>query len=252
MPASALLLLASSGAARVASLNLCTDEYLLLLGRPEQIVSVSYLAQDAHESPLWREARAYKANRGSIEDVLTARPTLVLTMGNGGRATALLAKRIHLQVIDIPNPTDLAGVARNISSIGLALGEPAKARVWIARLNALRRSAPKQASDAIWISGGGWSLGAQSMGAKWLRLAGFQQRAVQGGRATLETLLVAPPHVLIRSNYRSGQMSGGERWLDNPIVRHSGARQLSTDGRPWTCLGPLMIPEIERLRKAAG
>lgn len=252
MPGSALVLLASASAVRVASLNLCTDEYLLLLARPQQIVSVSYLAQDPHESPLWRQARAYLANRGSIEDVLTARPTFVLTMGNGGRATAMLAKRLHLQVMDVPNATDISGVARNLASIALALGEPAKARAWIDRLNSLRASAPKQATDTIWISGGGWSLGAQSMGAKWLRLAGFQQRALQGGRATLETLLIAPPRVLIRSNYRSGQMSGGELWLNNPIVRHSGARQLTTDGRPWTCVGPLMIPEIERLRKARG
>lgn len=251
MPGSALLLLASSGAARVASLNLCTDEYLLLLGEPKQIVSVSYLSQDPHESPLWREARHYPPNRGSIEDVLTANPTMVLTMGNGGRATTLLARRIHLHVIDVPYANDLDGVARNLASIASALGQPAKAHSWIARLNALRASAPKKAIDAIWISGGGWSLGANSMGTQWLRLAGFEQRALQGGRATLETLLAAPPRVLIKSNYRSGQMSGGELWLDNPIVRHSGARQLTTDGRPWTCVGPLMIPEIERLRKAS-
>ena len=38
MPASALLIGAS-----VASLNLCTDEYLLLLARPQEIASVSFL-----------------------------------------------------------------------------------------------------------------------------------------------------------------------------------------------------------------
>jgi iron complex transport system substrate-binding protein len=46
-------------------------------------------------------------------------------------------------------------------------------------------------------------------------------------------------------------MSGGARWLDHPVVRRAGARQVVTDGRPWTCMGPAMIPEIERLRSAA-
>jgi iron complex transport system substrate-binding protein len=46
-------------------------------------------------------------------------------------------------------------------------------------------------------------------------------------------------------------MSSGTQWLENPIVRRAGARQIVTDGRPWTCLGPLMIPEIERLRRLA-
>jgi iron complex transport system substrate-binding protein len=90
-----------------------------------------------------------------------------------------------------------------------------------------------------------------SLGAQWLRLAGFQQRGLPGGRATLETLLTKPPKILIKSNYRSGEMSGGVEWLNHPIVRGAGARQIVTDGRPWTCMGPLMIPEIERLRKLA-
>lgn len=250
MPASAFFLLAS-GAVRAASLNLCTDEYLLLLARPEQIASVSYLSQDPEESALWRQARQYKGNRGSIEDVLTLRPSLVLTMGGGGRATALLARQMHLQVIDLPYAADLRGIAGNLRLVASALGEPASAARWIARLNDLQASAPSQAKDAIWISGGGWSLSPDSLAAKWLRLAGFRQRALPGGRASLEVLLTTPPNILIKSNYRSGQASGGQRWLDNPIVRHSRSRQLSTDGRPWTCVGPLMIPEIERLRKAA-
>jgi hypothetical protein len=27
-------------------------------------------------------------------------------------------------------------------------------------------------------------------------------------------------------------------------------RSIATDGRPWTCMGPLLIGEIERLRRA--
>ena len=87
MPVS-VSLLAASGAIRVASLNLCTDEYLLLLARPSEIASVSRLSQDPAESPLWKVARRYPANRGSLEGVITARPTLVLTMGGGGRSSA--------------------------------------------------------------------------------------------------------------------------------------------------------------------
>src|SRR5580765_3634027 len=96
MPASALLIGAS-----VASLNLCTDEYLLLLARPQEIASVSFLSQDPQESPLWRSARRYPANRGSIEDVLARRPDIVLTMGGGGRATQLLARRLHIRPVEL-------------------------------------------------------------------------------------------------------------------------------------------------------
>jgi iron complex transport system substrate-binding protein len=251
MPASAFLIAGSAAAARVASLNLCTDEYLLLLGQPRQIVGVSYLSKDPLESPLWRVARRYHGNRGSIEDVLTVRPSLVLTMGGGGRATALLARSLHIQTLDLPYTANLQGVAQNLRSVAAALGDPARANPWVKRLNALRAAAPRTAADAIWVSGHGDSLTPDSLGAQWLRLAGLQQRALPGGQATLETVLTSPPKVLLRSDYRAGQMSGGARWLDHPIVRHAGARQIVTDGRPWTCMGPLMIPEIERLRNMA-
>ena len=89
MPASAFLL-----AARVASLNLCTDEYLLLLARPDEVASVSYLSQDPLESPLWRLGRRFHGNYGSFEQVLKTRPEVLLTMGGGGRASGLLAERI--------------------------------------------------------------------------------------------------------------------------------------------------------------
>ena len=247
MPAFASVL-AVSAAVRAASLNLCTDEYLLLLAEQRQIVGVSYLARDERETSLWRLARHYSGNRGSIEDILPLRPNLLVTGGGGGRSTALLARRAGIRTVDITYAADLDGVAENLRKVAAALGNPARAEPWLRRLAALRRDAPARQLDTIWISGGGFSLSPESLGAQWLRLAGLRQRPLAGGRATLETLLTNPPRVLIKSDYRSNEMSGGERWLAHPIVRHAGARQMVTDGRPWTCVGPLMIPEIERLR----
>ena len=248
MPAFALL--AASLPLRVASLNLCTDEYLLLLARPERVISVSYLSQDPQESRLWRTARGYRGNRGSLEDVLTQRPDLVLTMGGRGRAGTLLAGRLRIRSLDIPNPTTLAGVEANLRAVAAALGTPRRALPWIWRLKALQARSPSTAMDAVWVSGGGQSLSGVGLGAEWLRLAGYRQRALPGGRLTLETMVTNPPKVLIRSNYRSGQMSAGERWLENPIIRRSASRKVVTDGRVWTCMGPLMLSEIERLRSA--
>ena len=247
MPASAFL--AASAAARVASLNLCTDEYLLLLAQPGEVVSVSYLSQDPLESPLWRKARSHKGNRGSIEDVIGLKPTLFLTMGGGGRSTSLLARRLNLQTLDLAYATSLKDVEKNLRTVAAALGNVRRAEAWVAQIDALRRKSPHRASDAIWVSGSGESLAPGSIGAEWLRLAGMRQRSLPGGRVTLETLLTNPPSILVRSDYRSGQMSGGTRWLKHPIVRRAGAIQLVTDGRPWTCMGPLMVPEIERLRR---
>ena len=72
MAAFASLLAASAAAVRVASLNLCSDEYALLLARPGEVVSVSRLSHDPAETALASRAAGIGSNRGRLEDVLAA------------------------------------------------------------------------------------------------------------------------------------------------------------------------------------
>ena len=243
MAASALL-----AAASVASLNLCTDEYLLLLAKPQEIASVSFLSRDPQESPLWKLARRHHSNRGSLEDVLAQKPKTVLTMGGGGRATSLIAHRMGIRTIDLRPASAVDDVASNFKAVATALGDPTRATPWLKRLATLRATAPMKARDAIWLGGGGQTIGVPSVGADWMRLAGLAQRPLKGDRISLETLLVRPPSVLVQSTYRHGEFSRGAQWLNHPIVRNARAKRLQADGRAWTCMGPLVIGEIERFR----
>ena len=250
MPASVLLSAAS--ALRVASLNLCTDEYLLLLARPEEIASVSFLSRDPRESVLWREAQRHPGNRGSLESALEHRPTLVLTMGGGGRSTAMIARRLGIRVLDLPYPARIADVRRQAVQVAAALGDRRRAVPLVQEIAALQRSRPRVAKDAAFLTGGGFSLDPASLGAEWMRLAGLQQRSVKGGRLTLEGLATDPPRLLLRSAYRSGQWSRGTQWLNHPIVRRLEPRTITVDGRAWTCSGLPMAREVRRLREQLG
>ena len=78
-------LLAASAALKVASLNLCTDELLLLLADDSQIASVTHLSTQQSETVLWQEARRHRVNDGSLLAVASLKPDLVLTMGGGAR-----------------------------------------------------------------------------------------------------------------------------------------------------------------------
>lgn len=238
---------AASALLRVASLNLCSDEYLLLLARPGEIASVSRLSHDPQDSPLWRAGRRYPANRGTLESALATQPNLLLTMAGGGKATMLIARKLGLRTINLAYPASVADVDRTMVEVATALGDPARANGWRQRLAALR-ARPLPQRDAIFITGGGDSLAPGSLGADWMRLAGLRQRQLSGGRASLETLVFTPPKILLRSTYRRGQASLGQRWLDHPLVRRTRARLIDTDGRRWTCAGPLMFDEIVRLR----
>ncbi|WP_324807996.1 hypothetical protein SH584_01475 [Sphingomonas sp. LY29] len=250
MPVSASLSIASA-AVRAASLDLCSDEYLLLLARPGEIASVSRLSHDRADSPLWRRAQSVLANRGRVEDLISRRPSLVITMGGGaGRSSLAIASRMGWRTLALPYPATIADVERNMVRVATALGEPIRADAWRRKLNALRRAQRPETRDAIYLGGGGTSQGAASIGGQWMLLAGLKQRDLPGGRATLEFLATRPPEVILRSTYRHAQPSLGQRWLDHPLAQRPNATVIKTDGRPWTCAGPLMLPEIERLRGA--
>jgi iron complex transport system substrate-binding protein len=234
---------------RVASLNLCTDELLLLLGAPEQIASVTHLVQSEAESPLWRQARRFRRNDGSLVSVAALKPDLVLTMGGGARDRLRIAAKLNIPTLDLPYPQSIADIEQAVARVAGALRRERQAQPVLAGIKALKDQAPARGRDAAWLGGGGRSLSVGSLGAQWMALAGLKQRPLAGDRITLEQLLVRPPAVLLRSNYRAGQYSGEQRWLAHPLAHGTRrSRTVVTDGRLWNCLGPLMVGEVRRLK----
>jgi iron complex transport system substrate-binding protein len=246
MPAFAL---AFASAVRVASLNLCTDEYVLALAAPGQIASLSYLSGEPGDSRAWREARRFHRNNGTLESALPARPTHVLTMGGAGKAAAQIAARLGMRVVTIDYPQTVVEVRDQALRIGSMLGQRQRARAYAAAIGSLQANGPAPV-DAMFAGGAGNSLSQRSLGAEWLALAGYRQRSLPNGRISLETLATAPPKWLIRSDYRDGEYSRGQAWFDHPLVRRQAGRTIRTDGRAWTCAGLPMISEVERLRRA--
>lgn len=251
------LSLALAGAAeaaprRVVSLNLCSDELVLMLAAPGQIASVTHLSQDPEESPLWRQARHYPRNDGSLLSAARLRPDLLITMGGAIRDRAHIAARLGIPMLVLPFPDGLGDVAASIRRVAAALGRPARGGALARRIEGLERSRPRAMIDTIFLNGGGRTVRPSGLAAQWMALAGFRQRAVSGDKVTLEQLLLSPPAMLLRSDYRSEQYSGEQRWLSHPLARRvRRARTIWTDGRRWTCMGPLLVDEIARLRGEA-
>ncbi len=237
---------------RVASLNLCTDELLLMLAEPRQIVSVTHLAQKAEETRLWQRARGYRRNDGTLVSVVGFKPDLVLTMGGGARDRVRIAERLGIRTLDLPFPQSLGDIKSSIALVSRALERPEAGHRWVEAIEKLERSAPRAGVDALWLGGGGRTVAAHGLAADWMRLGGLRQRQLNGDRVSLEQLLVSPPKLLLRSQYRSGQYSSEQRWLAHPLAaRVRSARSVATDGRAWTCMGPVMVQEVLRLRQAS-
>lgn len=254
--ASAASLLASAAPAspvRVASLNLCTDELVLLLAAPGQIASVTHLARDRDESPFWRLARRHRSNDGSMVSVAGLAPDLIVGMGAPARDRERLAARIGAAYLPLPYPRSFDDLETAIARLAGALGRARHGRVLIERLRRLRATAPRNPINGLFVTGSGVTHAPGSLGARWLALAGVRPPADIGTRIPAERLASEPPRLVILSSYRAGQTSRGQTWPGFRLIdRAPDTRVIRTDGRLWTCAGPALIPEIERLRERIG
>jgi iron complex transport system substrate-binding protein len=241
---------AIAAAPRVASMNLCTDELLFLLARPDQIVSVTHLARDSQESVFWRMAQRYPANNGSILAVARYRPNLILAMDGLGRDHARLSEAIGAELVILPLPNSLDEVETAISTVAALLGREARGRRFVSALRSLQRTIPTTRSEGMFLSGSGQTYPAGSLGAQWLALAGVQNTRSDGYTVRAEDILRDPPPLVIRSTYHASRTSRSHQWLGYRFLAQSrSTRTLRTDGRLWTCAGLSLLPEILRLRR---
>lgn len=231
---------------RIVSLNLCTDEYLLLIAQPRQIASISRLGADVQESPLAGRAHGLKTNLGRFSEVIDQQPDLVLSMGHDPQASAL-AGRLGIRLVALPYPTSPADVVAQLRQVAGLVGNAPAGEAFARNVASLTASAPP-ARPGLMIGGSGLAPAMDGLAAGWLRLAGIRQ--MRGGQIRLEQLLVQPPPILIRNVYRRDQVSGPQAWSQHPALQQLPSRLVEADGRAFLCSGAAMPAEIARLRKA--
>lgn len=113
---------------RVASLNLCTDQLLLMLAEPGQIVGISPLTRDCWNAVLCEQAQHVPVLRPTAENVVASHPDVVL----GGVYTAAVAMQAGreggAQVIALPPARSLTDIPAQIMVVANAIGVPERGR----------------------------------------------------------------------------------------------------------------------------
>ena len=236
---------------RVVSVNLCTDEYLLLLADRSQILSITKLGADIQETPLAARAKGLLINNGRLSSIITHKPDLLITGGYTEPFSMALAKHLHIATLNLPPPSTPEDVRQNLRKLARAIGQEARAEHIIARYDRLLAHPPQQAVRGALVEGGGYTVSATGLAATYLRAAGIAQIAA-GDRLSYEMLLRDPPQVLVLSRYHEAQASTYQQWLAHPALARvrQRAQFIEMDGRSWTCLGPMAAEAIPALRKA--
>lgn len=241
-------LLSAALAPHLASLDLCADEYLLAIAPRPAIASVSHLGHDPHDSALAARARGLSSNRGTLESLIGSGAKTLLSTRPLGRLDADLAARLGMQVVTLETGTPDT-VANAVAIVGKLSGGEQAARRWMKRLDALRSGPRPPTTRALWIGPGGVGLSPSSPTARWLALAGIVPEASPAARGKIEAVLASDAPLLLESRYDTGNFSLASAWIHHPLVARDPRPRIEVDGRRFTCSGPLMLAEIERLRR---
>jgi iron complex transport system substrate-binding protein len=182
---------------RVVSLNLCTDQMLVLLA-PEKVAALSPLARDPALSFVAPQAAEHPSVRPSAEAVLRLHPDLVLAAPYGAQAVLALLQQEGIRVLRIDLPQDFAGIRRMTRTLATALSVPQRGEALVASMDATLAALPHSTGvryALVWEPRG-FTAGPSSLLDAVLHAAGLANVS-DGRRLGLEQLLRHPPDLLV-------------------------------------------------------
>lgn len=247
------------GPQRVASLNVCTDQLLIMLAEPERIVSVSHMARDPKMSTVHARAQRLPVNFGRAEEIVALAPDLVLVGAFTAPSTVAILVRLGLNVARFAPAYAFADIRANLRRMGALLGRNDQAEALIAtfddRLDQIRASAPTpdRAPLAAYYYANTITSGRGTLEHEVMRAAGWRNLAAELGLAgtpslPLEILVFAGPDLIVRDRTYNAP-AGAHAVFDHPafafLERH-GAPALHGDNTS-VCGTPHTLRAVERL-----
>jgi iron complex transport system substrate-binding protein len=248
----------AAGLPRVASMNVCTDQLLLTLADPEQILGLSRYSRDGFQSWAADDARRYRILSGGAEDILVLRPDVVVASLFDKRSTRELLKEkgLHLAEFAVPNSLDEA--KDQIRRMGEIVGHPDRATAEIARLDAAMARARRAVTDRHYrvlpLSRRGWVSGSDSLVSSLLSETGLFNAAgdlgvSSGGYASLEAIVSLKPDFILVSEAGDRAEDDGGAFLLHPAIErfYPLSRRIVIPDRLTVCGGVMLADALDLL-----
>jgi len=240
---------------RVVSLNLCTDQLLMLLADGDQIASLSKIATDPRTSPMAQRAQGFAINSGDAEEIFMQAPDLVLAGTYTEQGTVQMLRSLGITVEIFAPEQNFDDIRQNIARMGQLLGHPQRADTMLRdfddRLAQLTHGITQRPRAALY-SANGYTTGAETMAGHILSAAGFDNIAAEagiswGGTLPLETLVMLQPDLVITGSTYPGH-SRSEEILRHPAL--TPLKSITQTGAKWVCGTPAVLDAVADLQRA--
>ena len=249
---------AASNLPRIASINLCTDQLLITLADPPQILGLSPYSRDPARSWAAAQADSFLRLSGTAEDVLMLQPDVVVAGRFTKLATRELLKEKGLRVVEFDAARSLDDVKKQIRLMGDVTRHPDRASAEIDRLDAaiahVRQLAAPKPHRVLAISRRGWVTGGDSLTSSLLANAGLSNAAkdlgIKSGRfATLETIVDLKPDFILVSDDSGFAEDEGSAFLLHPALErfYPATKRIVIPERLTVCGGPMLSEAMDRL-----
>jgi iron complex transport system substrate-binding protein len=262
----AVLLILLSGMAfasgppqRVVSMNLCSDQLLLMLADPEQVGSISYLSRDPGSSCVADAAEAYPTNHARAEEIIRLNPDLVLVTPHTNPRLRTILQQLGYPLHQLTLGHRVNDINSDIRQLAARLGQTSKGESLIAQmLQGLQHNKPESNKPtAIFYQPRGYTSGADTLQDEALRLAGWNNLAAHHGikgytPVPLEEVLLWQPETLFTSTFSNAGNSLAERLLHHPALKRLLAQRpmVEIPYKYWICPGPMLADAVTLLREA--
>ncbi|MEM6382597.1 MAG: ABC transporter substrate-binding protein [Pseudomonadota bacterium] len=242
---------------RIVSLNTCTDQLVLALADPDQIVGLSRFAGDERLSHAADKAQPYPHLPADAEAVLALEPDLVFAGRFTDGATKQMLRRLGLEVIEVPFVRTLEEAQAVIIDVGRAVGRPARSEALIADIDGAFAAAGSQGElTALILQRRGYATGTASLTGDILRRLGIRLASdelvgARGGFADLETVVRADPDILILAQLDSVAEDQGSALLRHPALaeRYPSSARMALPERLTLCAGPSLIDAADYIAR---
>jgi iron complex transport system substrate-binding protein len=250
--------LSAANLPRIVSMNVCSDQLLLTLADPEQILGLSRFSRDGWQSWAADRARRYPVLSGGAEDVLVAKPDIVVASLFDKRSTRELLKANGLHLAEFTVPRTLDEVKDQIREMGEVVQHPDRARAEIARLDAAIARARQAATDKHYrvlpLSRRGWVSGRDSLVSSLLTETGLLNPAGElgvafGGFASMEAIISLKPDFILVSEAGDRAEDDGRAFLLHPALErfYPSEKRIVIPERLTVCGGVMLAEALDVL-----